>query len=120
VPFSEDLVLNHLHFLLAVSVFSKFWVFANVFEQNFLDLFALVVTYNLRNSLLGRLFVHFDDYVLLRISFYFLQLLSGTFQGHFFSSHLDSLQISHSEFGQITEGSQQGNGLDDIILVVVF
>lgn len=51
MPLPEDLVLNHLHFILTLSVLLQLLVLADVLQEDLLDLLTLRLTHHLGEGL---------------------------------------------------------------------
>lgn len=113
MPFSKYLVLDHLHLLLALSVFYQLLVFPYVLQEYLLYLSSLVVRHHLGHLLLLRRRGRGDRQLdhLFTLSPDLIQFRGTSLESGLLSLGLESLQIFDSESRNIVEGSQQRHQL---------
>jgi len=117
VPFTEDLVLYHLHLIVAFTVFPQFRVFPYVFQENLFDLSTLSLRNSLWRCLGGRRKVHFPHRRPLGCKI--VQFISASLQTDLFSTVLQSLQIFDLELRQIRKRSQQRHTFRKVCIFIV-
>lgn len=117
MPFTEDLVLYHLHFVLALSVFPQFSIFPYVFQENLFDLSTLSLRNCLQGCLWGRREIHLPHRRPLWCKI--VQLVSAPLQTDLFSTVLQSLQIFDLELRQIRKRPQQRHTLRKVCIFII-
>jgi hypothetical protein len=99
VPLAEDLVLDHLHLVLALPVLLQLAVLPHVLQQNLLYLLPLVLAHHLRQRLRRLPLLRLQLLLCLRTDL--LELLTASFVRGLLALDLQSLEVLLPEAREI-------------------
>jgi hypothetical protein len=117
VPLPEDLVLDHLHLVLALPVTPQLQVLPDVLQEDLLYLATLRLRHGLRRTLgRGR---RVDVARRRALGLKVVQLVTAALETHLLTAALETLQVLHAELGQVGEGTQERHAVGKVSVLVV-